>query len=53
MDVQELAGVAIALGTEDVAALERYAAVENAAFESYVTEYVENALMVCKGCHGG
>jgi mono/diheme cytochrome c family protein len=53
MQIQELAEVAIAIAAEDVAALERYAAVEDAAFESYVTEYAVESLMVCKGCHGG
>lgn len=53
MDVQELATTAIAIAADDAAALERYADVEHAAFESYVTEYVVEALRVCKGCHGG
>ncbi|MGI5130358.1 hypothetical protein ACQEVB_26390 [Pseudonocardia sp. CA-107938] len=52
MSIQEMAQAAIELRADDVAALEQFAELEDAAFEGYVSDYAQ-ALMVCKGCHGG
>ncbi|SHJ95258.1 hypothetical protein SAMN05443637_101261 [Pseudonocardia thermophila] len=52
MSIQELAQAAIELGADDTAALERFAVLEDAAFEGYVNDYAQ-ALMICKSCHGG
>lgn len=52
MSIQELAQATIELGADDTAALERFAELEDAAFEGYVSDYAQ-ALMICKGCHGG
>jgi hypothetical protein len=52
MTIQEMAQAAIEIGADDTAALERFAELEDAAFEGYASNYAQ-ALVICKGCHGG
>jgi len=52
MTIPEKAEAAIELCAEDIAELERFAELEDAAFEGYASDYAQ-VLMICKGCHGG
>lgn len=49
--VQDLARLAIDLQDEDEAALQRFADIENKAFEAYMSDY-NMASAICKCCHG-
>jgi hypothetical protein len=53
MTVQEMASTALEIAAGDAAALERFAEMEDTAFEAYVSDYRISGLMICKGCHGG
>jgi hypothetical protein len=52
MTIPEIAEAAIEIDAEDAAALERFAELEDAAFESYAGDYAQ-VLQICTGPHPG
>jgi len=52
MTNEEMARTAVEIGADDAAALERFADLEDAAFEAHQSDYAQ-ALMVCAGSHDG
>jgi hypothetical protein len=53
MTIQEMAEKIIELTPEDEKALREFAEAETSAFEAYLSDYQAQAVLVCKGCHGG
>jgi hypothetical protein len=51
MTIPEKAHSAIGLSADDTAALERFAELEDAAFEGYASDYAR-VLLICAGCYG-
>ena len=51
MTIPEMARTAIELDAEDIAALQRFAELEDAAFEGYASDYTQ-VLSICAGCYG-
>ncbi len=52
MTFPEMARAAIEIDAEDAAALERFAELEDAAFEGYASDYGQ-PLQICSGPHAG